>query len=166
MGCGPTKRLETAVKKLGVKESIGYMAKTYPEYFNPTIQHDTVLTVVEVPIVKDSIITNTLNCDSLMKQLTDGTTVILAENNKLKLELFKVKGGFKVKSNVKPDTVKVPVNVPVEIRVPCPDTSILANENKDLKTKLEAHKYKTVTTVAILISIILLLIGLLLYKSK
>jgi heme/copper-type cytochrome/quinol oxidase subunit 2 len=151
--CNTTKQFDKISKKYGIKESVARLELLHPEQFNPTFIYDTI----------DSI-SGTINCDSIMNILKDGTIVTLSENKNLKLQLESINHRLKIKSTIKPDTIKVPVNVPVEVRVPCPDVNILGNKIKEQDLKF--IKYKNKTTLTIVIESFLLLLCVLIFIFK
>jgi len=160
--CNATKQFKKAVNKYGQKEAANYMVVNYPEYFYKESVKDTIFINKDIIVPSDSISTGFTNCDSLFKSLTDGTTTILEQNDRLKLEVYKLNNKLKFKSVVKPDTIHVTDTIKVEIPVVLPDTNKL--NFKDLSEL--AYKSRLKSWIIGFLSLLLIIFSVILYKNK
>lgn len=152
VGCSPIKRLEKAVNKVGVKESIEHLTEKYPEYFS--IRY------------KDVVVTN---IDTIFVQEKDGTIVtnvihdtIYFKDKNLEFKINKTtgKGNYKLPKDtiVEYDTVKV------NVATKCPEVFIWTDKIKALE--LRHTKYKNNTTLTIVILTFLLLLSIIVFLFK
>jgi hypothetical protein len=156
--CSTEKKLQKAINKHGQKESVEYVVKKYPEYFNNFLVKDT----VEV-LLKDTVIVEETFLDTIFVADVDGTYV--AENESLKLQITKLNNKLKAKVNVKPKEIIVEkeIKVPVQIEKPCPDLQIFQNNITELNYKIKSQK--KVINGSILFNIfLLLLVAFMLYN--
>ncbi len=149
-----TRKFEKAVKKFGQKEAVNYVISNYPEYFKNQVVHDT--TIVEIPVVIPGDTLNVgFNCDSLIQSLQDGTSVVLGENKKLKIEVEKLGKKLKFKSTLKPDTLVIHDTIPISVQVPCPDIDMLSTKDVEILTEQLKHKKAQVTNLYLIIAILI-----------
>jgi len=117
------KRLQRKIERHGIKESVGFVIKKYPEYFKTkdTIIHDTLTIINEVtpPTIDTSIV------------LADSSNFYHYKSDSLSILINKLTG--KLKLNIKPrviylrDTVRIAVKCPEII---CPDCEDLKDNTK------------------------------------
>ena len=157
--CSTEKKLQKAINKHGQKESIEYIVKKYPEYFNSFLVKDT----VEV-LYKDTVFIKESSLDTTFIADLDGTYV--AENQSLKLEITKLNNKLKAKINVKPKEIIVEkeIKVPVQIEKPCPDLDIFQKNIIELEYKLK-NQHKVLIGFILFSILLLILLGLIVYNK-
>lgn len=159
LSCNTQKQLQRAINKNGQKESIEYIVKKYPEYFNNFAVKDTISA-----LLKDTVFLKEVVMDTTFVVETDGTFV--AENESLKLELTKLNNKLKAKVKGKPKEIIVEkeIKVPVEIEKPCPDLQIFQDEI--VKLKYEEKAQKKAFRISLFFNILLfLLLGFIFYRE-
>ena len=159
LSCNTQKQLQRAINKNGQKESIQYIVKKYPEYFNNFAVKDTISA-----LLKDTVFLKEVVMDTTFVLETDGTYV--AENESLKLELSKLNNKLKAKVKGKPKEIIVEkeVKVPVEIEKPCPDLQIFQDEIVRLEYKNKSKN--KVMVISIFMNILLFLaLGYIFYRE-
>lgn len=157
--CSTEKKLQKAINKYGQKESVEYIVKKYPEYFNNYLVKDT----VDV-IIHDTIITQEIKLDTVFVFNEDGTYT--AENESLKLELTKLNNKLKAKVNVKPKEIIIEkkVEVPIQVEKPCPDLELFKSSVIALNYKIKSQK-KIITGFVLFNIFLLILLGFIFYNK-
>lgn len=154
VSCSPIKKLETAVKKVGVKESIQHLTEKYPEYF--AIRYQDIL-VYQVDTVfvqpKDGTIVSTIIHDTIFFK---------DKNVDIKVNKNTGKGRYKLPK----DTLFVYDTIKVPVVTKCPEVFIYTDKIKQLEEKFATKKHNTNVTIVVLSGIIILLIGFILYILK
>lgn len=152
MACSPTKKLETAVKRVGVRESINYLTEKYPEYFSVKYQ-DVIVYKTDTVFIqpKDGTIVSTIIHD---------TIYFKDKNVDIKVNKNTGKGHYKLPADTvfKHDTIRVPV------KVKCPETFIYTDKIKSLELKHLKYKNKTTWTIVILSFLLSLAIVYFIFK--
>lgn len=117
------KKLQRRIEKHGIKESIGFVQKQYPEYFKSkaTTIHDTI--IHHDTIIKEIHIINTV-------LQPDTNNIFTFEDEKVKVSLDVNTGEFEIE--IKPDTIFYAKEIPIATKCPeliCPDVVIERTKN-------------------------------------
>lgn len=121
--CSSEKRLQRRVERHGIKESIGFVIKKYPEYFKSkdTVIHDTLE-------IHDTIIPPQLDTSII---LNDSSDFYHYKSDSLNIVINKLTGRLKL--NYKPRTIYIHDTVTVSVECPqiiCPDCDDLKDNTK------------------------------------
>jgi hypothetical protein len=130
--------LETAVKKVGVKESIEHLTEKYPEYFAIKYQ-DVIVFQTDTVFVqpKDGTIVSTIIHDTIFFK---------DENIDIKVNKNTGKGTYKLPK----DTIYKRDTIRLTVASKCPEVFIQQNKIKELELKHLKYKNKTIWTIVIL----------------
>lgn len=152
------KKFGKAVNKYGQKEAVNFIVTNYPEYFKTITKKDTIFNVDTTFIAeKDGVIVDPIIIhDSIFIKVKDFSATINKNTGK---------GTYKIPA----DTIIKYDTIPVEIKVPCPDSDILAlKSSKEYELQIDNSKQKT--RFYMFSNLVLLIISILLgygyYKNK
>ena len=126
----PQKRLQRRIERNGIKESIGFVIKKYPEYFkSKEVVKDTTL------VIKDSLL---ITRDTITVTLADSNNLLTVDNDSIKIEIDKTTNKAKIEIKeryvYRTDTIQMSIDCP---KVICPDCEDLKDYSKDEgKTKI------------------------------
>ena len=130
--------METAVKRVGVKESIEHLTEKYPEYFSIRYQ-DVIVYQIDTIFVqpKDGTIVSTIIHDTIFFK---------DENIDIKVNKNTGKGTYKLPKDTiyKHDTIKV------KVASKCPEVFMYRDKIRALELKHLKYKNKTTWTIVIL----------------
>jgi predicted small secreted protein len=154
--CNTTKKFSKAVNKYGQKEAANFIVRNYPEYFKTITKKDTIFHVDTTFIAeKDGVIVDPVIIhDSIFIKVKDFSAVINKNTGK---------GTYKIPA----DTIIKYDTIPIEIKVPCPDTDILAlKSSKEYEIWIKNVNQKR--NIAYLVStfLLILLSGSIYYNYK
>lgn len=144
--------METAVKRVGVRESIDHLTEKYPEYFSIKYQDVIVYEVdsIFVPGKDGVIVTNTVH-----------DTIYFRDSN---LDFKFNKNTGKGNYHIPKDTIFKHDTVRVAVASKCPEVFISQNKIKELELKHLKYKQKTTITILVLTFLVVLGIIYLLFK--
>ena len=123
--CSSQKKLQRRIEKNGIKESITFITKKYPEYFKSkdTIIKDTI-------VIQDTI---RIKADTVTAFLSDSSNFLTLNNDSISLTIDKATNKIRIvyKERLVPITKVIYRSVPCPTIV-CPDCDDLKDYTKDV----------------------------------